>query len=146
FAKLGYIDGVNIKLVHRFPNEIPARFASMAAELVSMDADVLMGGGIGAPYLKRATNKIPIFFMFVADPVGVGLVESLARPGGNATGLSNFGRDIAGKRLQLLKDLVPGLLHVAFLINSNLPVTQMYVEVMESAASQLGLQLRTFDA
>jgi len=71
FAKLGYIDGQNIKLVHRFPNEVPERFESMAAELVSMNVDVLMGGGIGAPYLKRATDKIPIVFMFVADPADI---------------------------------------------------------------------------
>jgi putative ABC transport system substrate-binding protein len=146
FAKLGYVNGGNIKLVHRFPNEIPAQFASMAAELVSMNVDVLMCGSTAAPYLKRATDKIPIVFMFVADPVGLGLVQSLAKPGGNVTGLSNFGRDIAGKRLQILKDLVPGLSRVAFLINSNLLATAMYADVMQSAATQLGLQLRTFDA
>ena len=146
FSTLGYIDGRNIKLVHRFPNELPERFESMAAELVSMNVDVLMGGSTAAPYLKRATAKIPIVFMFVSDPIGLGLVQSLANPGGNATGLTNFGPEIAGKRLQLLKELVPGLSRVAFLINSNLPTTRMYVEVMESAATQLGLQLRTFDA
>jgi putative ABC transport system substrate-binding protein len=146
FAKLGYVDGRNIKLIHRFPNEVPERFHSMAAELVSMNVDVLMGGGISAPYLKQATTKIPIVFMFVADPVGINLVQSLARPGGNATGLSNFGRDIAGKRLQLLKDLVPKLSRVAFLINSNVPATRMYVEVMGVAAAQLGLELRMFEA
>jgi putative tryptophan/tyrosine transport system substrate-binding protein len=146
FAKLGYVDGHNFKLIHRFPNEKPEAFRSMAAELVSMNVDVLMGGGIAAPYLKEATATIPIVFMFVADPIGIKLVQSLARPGGNATGLSNFGRDIAGKRLQLLKELVPGLSRVAFLINSNLPATSMYVEVMSSAASQLGLELRTFEA
>lgn len=146
FAKLGYIEGRNIKLIHRFPNEIPDQFRSMAAELVSMNVDVLMGGGISAPYLKQATTRIPIVFMFVADPVGIGLVKSLARPGGNVTGLSNFGRDIAGKRLQLLKELVPGLSRVAFLINSSLPATRMYVEVMGTAAAQLGLELRSFEA
>jgi putative ABC transport system substrate-binding protein len=146
FVKLGYIDGRNIKLIHRFPNEVPERFRSMAAELVSMNVDVLMGGGIGAPYLKQATTTIPIVFMFIADPVGINLVESLARPGGNATGLSNFGREVAGKRLQLLKDLVPKLSRVAFLINSDLPSTRMYVEVMGSAAAQLGLELRSFEA
>jgi putative ABC transport system substrate-binding protein len=146
FAKLDYIDGHNFKLIHRFPNEKREAFRSMAAELVSMNVDVLMGGGIAAPYLKEATATIPIVFMFVADPVGIKLVQSLARPGGNATGLSNFGRDIAGKRLQFLKELVPGLSRVAFLINSDLPATRMYVEVMSSAASQLGLELRTFEA
>jgi putative ABC transport system substrate-binding protein len=146
FAKLGYTDGANIKLIHRFPNEKPDAFRSMAAELVSLNPDVLMGGGISSSYLKEATVTIPIVFMFVADPVGSNLVQSLARPAGNATGLSNFGRDIGGKRLQILKELVPGLSRVAFLINSNLPFTPMYIEVMDSAATQLGLELRTFDA
>jgi putative tryptophan/tyrosine transport system substrate-binding protein len=146
FAKLGYIDGRNIELIHRFPNEVPERLRSMAAELVLMNVNVLMGGGTSAPYLKQATTTIPIVFMFVADPVGINLVESLARPSGNATGLSNFGRDIAGKRLQLLKELVPGLSRVAFLINSSLRSTRLYVEVMGSAAAQLGLELRSFEA
>jgi putative ABC transport system substrate-binding protein len=100
FTKLGYTDGQNIKLIHRFPNEKPEAFQSMAAELVSMNVDVLMGGGIAAPYLKEATSTIPIVFMFVADPVGINLIQDFAKPGGNATGLSNFGRDIAGKRRQ----------------------------------------------
>ena len=78
FAKLGYVDGRNIKLIHRFPNEVPEQLRSMAAELVSMNVDVLMGGGTSAPYLKQATTTIPIVFMFVADPVGINLVESLA--------------------------------------------------------------------
>ena len=146
FTKLGYVDGRNFKLVHRFPNEVPENFQRMAAELVSMNVDVLMSGSIGAPYLKQATSTIPIVFMFVPDPVGMKLVESFAKPGGNATGLANFGRDIAGKRLQLLKQLVPGLSRVGFLINSSLPATSMYVHVMKEAAAQIGLMLNNFDA
>jgi putative ABC transport system substrate-binding protein len=117
FAKLGYVDGRNIKLLHRFPNETPELFRSMAAELVSLNVDVLMGGAISSSYLRDATTKIPIVFMFIPDPVGMKLVQSLARPGGNITGLSNFGSDIAGKRLQFLKELVPGLSRVALLTN-----------------------------
>ena len=90
FARLGYADGRNIKLEHRFPNETPERFKSMAAELVSLNVDVLMGGAVASPYLRDATTKIPIVFMFVPDPVGMKLVQSIARPGGNITGLSNF--------------------------------------------------------
>jgi len=85
FAKLGYVDGRNIILEHRFPNEMPERFKSMAAELVALNCDVLMGGSLGSVYLKNATSKIPIVFMFVPDPVGLKLVDSLARPGGNVT-------------------------------------------------------------
>jgi putative tryptophan/tyrosine transport system substrate-binding protein len=146
FAKLGYVEGRNIKLEHRFPNETPERFKSMASELVSLNVDVLMGGAIASTYLRDATTKIPIVFMFVPDPVGMKLVQSIARPGGNITGLSNFGRDVAGKRLQLLKELVPGLSRVALLINSQQATTRVFVEVMQTAADQLGLVLQTFDA
>jgi ABC-type uncharacterized transport system substrate-binding protein len=146
FAKLGYVDGRNIKLEHRFPNEAPERFKSMAAELVSLNVDALMGGAVASPYLRDATTKIPIVFMFVPDPVGMKLVQSIARPGGNITGLSNFGRDVAGKRLQLLKDIVPGLSRVALLINTDHPTTPVFIEVMQAAADQLGLVLQTFDA
>jgi putative tryptophan/tyrosine transport system substrate-binding protein len=146
FARLGYVDGRNIKLEHRFPNETPERFKSMAAELVSLNVDVLMGGAVASPYLRDATTKIPIVFMFVPDPVGMNLVQSIARPGGNITGLSNFGRDVAGKRLQLLREIVPGLSHVALLINSDQQTTPVFIEVMGAAADQLGLVLQTFDA
>ena len=146
FARVGYREGRTLNLVHRFPNETPERFRTMAEELVAMNVDVLMGGSVGSVYLKRATSRIPIVFMFVADPVGLKLVNSLAQPGGNATGLSNFGRDIAGKRLQLLKELVPSLERVGFLINPGLPATSMYVDVMNEAAVQLKLKLQTFEA
>src|SRR5499433_4269354 len=146
FASLGYVDGRNIKLEHRFPNETPDRFKAMAAELVSLNVEVLMGGAVASSYLRDATTKIPIVFMFVPDPVGMKLVQSIARPGGNITGLSNFGRDVAGKRLQLLKEIVPGLSRVALLINSDHPTTPVFVEVMRAAADQLGLVLQTFDA
>jgi len=146
FARLGYVDGRNIKLEHRFPNETPERFKSMAAELVSLNVDVLMGGAVASPYLRDATTKIPIVFMFAPDPVGMKLVQSIARPGGNITGLSNFGRDVAGKRLQLLREIVPGLSHVALLINSDQQTTPVFIEVMGAAADQLGLVLQTFDA
>jgi putative ABC transport system substrate-binding protein len=146
FAKLGYVDGQTIALTHRFPDETPERFKSMAAELVGLNPDVLMGGSISSFYLQAATKTIPIVFMFVPDPVALNLVQSLSRPGGNITGLSNFGHDIAGKRLQLLKEIVPDLSRVAMLINSNQQSAKMYVEVTRAAAEELGLSLQAFDA
>src|SRR5262245_22259413 len=145
FTSLGYVDGPNIKLEHRFPNESPERFKSMAAELVSLNVDVLMGGAVASAYLRDATTKIPIVFMFVPDPVGMKMVQSIARPGGNVTGLSNFGRDIAGKRLQLLKEIVPGLSRVALLMNPDQATSGVFVEAMRAAARELGLVLRTFE-
>src|SRR5262249_28959413 len=145
FAKLGYVDGRNIKLEHRFPDETPERFRSMAAELVSLNVDVLMGGATSTSYLRDATTKIPIVFMFIPDPVGMKLVNSIARPGGNIPGLSNFGRDVAGKRLQLLKEIVPNLSKVAMLTNPDQATTGVFVETMQAAARELGLVLRTFE-
>ena len=146
FVKLGYVEGQNLNLIHRFPNEIPENFQRMAAELVAMKVDVLMGGSVATPYLQAATAEIPIVFMFVPDPIGMNLTQSFARPTKNLTGLTNFGSEIAGKRLQVLQELVPGLSRVAFLINPELPATSMYVGVMTEAATQLGLKLRTFEA
>jgi ABC-type uncharacterized transport system substrate-binding protein len=88
---LGYTDGFNIILEHRFPNEMPDRFRKMAAELVSMNVDVLVSvSSQTAFYAKDATTTIPIVFIFVPDPVGSKFVSSFARPGGNATGLTHF--------------------------------------------------------
>ena len=108
FRDLGYERGRNIVLEHRFPNEIPERFRAMAAELVGLKVDVLVAVGTQtAPYAKKATSTVPVVFLFVPDPVGSGFAESLGRPGGNMTGLSNFGADIVLKRLQFLKEMIP---------------------------------------
>jgi putative ABC transport system substrate-binding protein len=125
---------------------MPERFKSMAAELAALNLAVLMGGNTAAPYLKNATTRIPIVFMFVADPVGLKLVESLAHPGGNATGLSSFGRDLAGKRLQFLKEAVPRLFRVALLANPNERSSRMYIDVFQAAAGELGLTVQPFEA
>ena len=145
FAKLGYVEGRNIILEHRFPNEEPERFRTMAAELVALNVDVLMVTATGAPYLRDATTKIPIVFVAVPDPVSMRLVQSLARPGGNMTGLSNFGEELAAKRLQLLKELVPGLSRVALLVNRDLLSKGFYIEGSRMAADKLGLAVQVFE-
>jgi ABC-type uncharacterized transport system substrate-binding protein len=146
FTRLGYVPGRNVILEHRFPNENPDLFRSMAAELVSLNPDVLMGGSLGSVYLKNATSKIPIVFMFVPDPVGLKLVESLARPGGNATGLVNFGRDLVGKRLQFLKEIVSGLSRVALLVNLDQVTARVFIDETKAAATELGISIQVFDA
>jgi ABC-type uncharacterized transport system substrate-binding protein len=146
FSKLGYVEGSNFRLLHRFPNEKPEQFRSMAAELVSMKVDVLMGGALASTYLRDATKTIPIVFMFIPDPVGMKFVQTLARPGGNATGLANFGSDIAGKRLQLLQELVPGLSRVGVLTSPDNEVNRLTAQIVLRAGKQLGLTLQTFDA
>ena len=145
FAKLGYIDGSNIRLEHRFPDEKTERFRSMAAELVALNPDVLMGGAITTSYLKEATSTIPIVFMFVPDPIGLKLVKSLARPDGNVTGFVNFGRDLIGKRLQALKEIVPGMSRAALLVNSDQAAARIYIDETSSIARDLELSIQVFD-
>ena len=136
FRALGYIDGQNIILEHRFPNEMPQRFKSMAAELVSLNVDVLVSSGNNAAsYAKSATTSIPVVAMLISDPVGTKLVESLARPGGNVTGLSFFASELIGKRLQFLKEAVPGLSRVAQLVNPLAQISRLYVDLTQTAAN-----------
>ena len=147
FRDLGYVDGRNIILEHRFPNEMPKRFRSMSAELVALKVDVLVTVGTQtAPYARDATTSIPVVFIFVPDPVGSKFVDSLRRPGRNMTGLSQFGLDIVLKRLQFLKDIIPGLSRVALLVNPNTEVASLYKRVTEAAAAELGLNNHTFEA
>jgi len=145
FTQLGYVEGRTIELVHRFPNEKPELFKSMANELVALNPDVLMGGSVSSLYLKDATSTIPIVFLFVPDPIGLKLVESFAQPGGNATGFVNFGRDLVGKRLQFLKEIVPNFSRVALLVNSEVPSAPIYIDESSRAAAELGLSIQVFD-
>jgi putative ABC transport system substrate-binding protein len=145
FTQMGYVNGSNIKLEHRFPDEKPELFKNMAAELVALNPAVLMGGAITTSYLKDATPNIPIVFMFVPDPIGLRLVKSFAQPGGNVTGFVNFGRDLVGKRLQSLKDIVPNLSRVALLVNSEQPAARIYSEESRTVAAELGLSVQVFD-
>src|SRR5215217_6016320 len=146
FRDLGYEHGRNIILEHRFPNEIPERFRSMADELVALKVDVLVAVGTQtAPYAKNATSTLPVVFLFVPDAVGSGFVESLGRPGKNMTGLSNFGADIVLKRLQFLKDMIPGLARVALLVNPDTEVAPLYRRATDAAAAELGLENHTFE-
>ena len=118
FNDLGYVEGKNIELEHRFPAEQPERFRTLARELVESKVDVIVAvTGHGAAMAKQATSTIPVVFVIAADPVGTRLVESLAHPGGNATGLSLMAPDLSAKQLELLKEVVPNLARVAFLFD-----------------------------
>jgi ABC-type uncharacterized transport system substrate-binding protein len=147
FRALGYIDGQTIILEHRFPNETPERFTSMAAELVSLNVDVIVSSGNNAAaYAKKATTTIPWVAMFISDPVGTKLVESLARPGGNITGISFFTSELVGKRLQLLKEAIPDVTRVAQLVNPLAQISRLYIDLTQTAAAQLGLTVERFEA
>ena len=142
FIDFGYVDGRNIAFEHRFPNELPDRFKAMAAELVALPVDVLIGVGAAAsPFVKQATDVIPIVFVIVPDPVGSKLVESLARPGGNATGMTTISPELSGKRLELIKETIPELTRVAVLINPDAKISDLYIQEAQAAANKLGLRI-----
>ena len=146
FTNIGYIDGKTVVLEHRFPNEQPAQFRSMAAELVASGVDVLVVviGANAPPYAKEATKTIPIVFALMPDPIGSKLVNNLARPEANVTGLSNSASDIVGKRLALFKEVIPGLSRVALLVNSNSSLAAGYEQGFQAAAANLGLLGKVF--
>jgi len=142
FNDLGYVDGKNIHLDHRFPAENPERFRVLAQELVNEKPDAIIAvSNFSALEAKRATATIPIVFVNAFDPVGQGLVESLARPGGNATGLSIMAVDLSGKRLQLLKEGVPNLSRVALLVDPTVTFKDRMIKSHQVAAEALGISL-----
>ena len=144
FRDAGYVDGKNIVLEHRFPNEQPERFFTLALQLVQMKVDVLIAVTRNAALAaQRATTSIPTVFVAVPDPVGSKLVDNLGRPGGNMTGLTNMAVELVPKRVQVLKEAVPGLSRMALLVNAGVPdAARSYVEVAQPAARQVGVELQ----
>ncbi len=144
--ELGYIEERNIVIEWRFAKRNIDRLAAMAAELVRLKVDVIVTGGQPAPDAAlKATRSIPIVVTVNADYVGQGLVKSLRRPGGNLTGLSAIGHDVAGKQLQLLKGTVPSLSRVAVLRNPDHRAHPAMVRQAKEAAKVLGLRLVVID-
>jgi ABC-type uncharacterized transport system substrate-binding protein len=142
FNDLGYVEGKNIHIVNRFPAETPERFQRMARELVDLNPDAIIAvTAIGAIAVKKLTDTIPIVFVIVADPVGYGLVKSLARPESNATGLSLMTSDLSGKRLEILKQAVPPLSKVALLLDQTVVSKEKLIKANEVAAQAMGLSL-----
>jgi putative ABC transport system substrate-binding protein len=140
FNDLGYVEGKNVHLDHRFPDEKPERFRILAQELVDEKPDVIIAvTNLAALEVKRATSTIPIIVSVASDAVGMGLVESLARPGGNVTGLSLMAIDLSGKRLELLKEAVPSLSRVALLVEFSTP--KETIKLHQTAAQALGISL-----
>jgi putative ABC transport system substrate-binding protein len=147
FKTLGYTEGKNIVFEHRFPNEQPERFVALAVELVRLSVDVLIAVTRQAALAaQNATQTIPIVFMVVPDPVGSKLVDSLSRPGGNATGMTNMAVELVPKRVELLKEASPGLSRMALLVNASYPeAARRYVEAGQSAARPLGISLQPIE-
>jgi putative ABC transport system substrate-binding protein len=144
---LGYVEGQNIILENRFPAEIPERFNSLAAELVALKVDIFVA--INRPdalAAQRANATMPVVFVYIPDPVGDKLVASLAHPGGNFTGLSNFACGLAAKRVEHLKVIVPSLTQVALLVNPNdKENVRRNLEESQTAADKLKLALRPIE-
>jgi putative ABC transport system substrate-binding protein len=140
FGDLGYVDGKSIQLEHRFPDEQPERFRAFAREFVETKVDAIVAvTALAAKEAKQATNTIPVVFVADPDPVGSGLVESLAYPGGNATGLSLMALDVTGKRLGLFKELVPNLSRVAIMVDPRDSAAPRFRAAYEKAAKPLGI-------
>ena len=141
---LGYVEGRTVAIEWKWGQDQVDRLPDLAAELVSAQVDVIVTGGTPpTKALKNATRTIPIVMAIVGDPVAAGLVDSLARPGGNATGFSIVATDLSGRRLQLLKEIVPGLSSVAVMSNLANPQSQMELRETQSAARRLDLRLHS---
>jgi putative ABC transport system substrate-binding protein len=144
--ELGYVEGKNILIEYRYAEGKFDRLPELAAELVRLKVDVIVSAGpISTRPSKAATSTIPIVMAFDNDPVGNGFVASLARPGGNITGLSTLAPELSGKQLELLKEIVPKLSRVAVLVNSTEPGNAQYKRETELAAGVLKLQLQYLD-
>ena len=147
FSDLGYIDGKTIALHHRFPAELTERFASLSAELVAIPVDVLVAVTQPAALAaQRATTTIPIVFILVPEPVGSKLVNSLARPGGNITGLTNIAAELTAKRAQLLKEAFPRMTRLTLLVNPNdQQAMYLFIDEAKTAATALGLNIQPLE-
>ena len=146
FRALGYVEGKNIAFEYRDAEGKPDRLPAVADELVRLKVDVIVTAStVGALAAKNATRTIPIVFYSAGDPVATGLVDSLARPGGNVTGFTNIAPVLAGKRLELLKETVPKLFRVAVLWNSQNPGSTSQWKESQLPARELGLQLHSME-
>jgi putative ABC transport system substrate-binding protein len=144
--ELGYVEGRNLIVEYRSADGRAQRFPDLATELVSLKVDLIVTRGTPAAVAaKKATRTIPVIMANAGDPVGSGLVTSLARPGGNVTGLSSVPAELDPKRLELLRELVPGSARIAVLLNMSSPNNPPQWKEMEMAARALGVQPQLLD-
>jgi putative tryptophan/tyrosine transport system substrate-binding protein len=144
----GYIEGQNVAIEYRWAGDHDDRLPVLAAELVHRQVTVIAAGGSPSSVAaKAATATIPIVFETAGDPVKLGLVASLNRPGGNLTGVTNLNVEVGQKRLELLRELIPAATNIAVLINPSAPaVTEQFIGALEAAAPALGMQLHVLQA
>jgi ABC-type uncharacterized transport system substrate-binding protein len=145
--RLGYVEGQSITIEYRYAEERLDRLPDLVAELVHSKVDVIVA--VSTPAIaaaKNATKTIPIIMAGVSDPVGTGFVASLARPGGNVTGLSLQSPELSGKRLELLKEIIPKLSRVAFLVHRQDPGHRLFVKEAQDAGQSLGMRIQPLEA
>ena len=144
----GFVEGENVAIEYRWAENQFDRLPALAAELVRRQVAVIVttGGPVAALAAKAATTTIPIVFAVPEDPVRLGLVASLARPGGNATGINFFSEELLAKRLELLRELVPAATRVAVLVNPAKRRTETTLRDLEAAARAMGLQIQVVNA
>jgi putative ABC transport system substrate-binding protein len=139
---LGYVEGGNLQIEYRWAEGNYDRFPELVAELLAQKVELIVTAGTPATQaVKRATSTVPLVMVAVGDPVGTGIVPSLARPGGNITGLSSIAPDLEGKRLELLRDLLPNLAHVAVFWNPSNAFHAGSLKQAHIAAGKLGIKL-----
>src|SRR5262245_43391887 len=144
--ELGWIEGRDVTIEYRWGEGLNERFAQIAAEFVRLKVDVIVTEATQPTIAaKQATSVIPIVFAQAGDPVGIGLVTSLARPGGNATGQSTQTPDLAGKRLEILREVVPRLRRLAIMGNVGNPVSVLEISEVQAAARTLALEVHTVE-
>jgi putative ABC transport system substrate-binding protein len=143
--ELGWVEGRTVTIEYRWTQGRTERVAEIAAEMVQLKPDVIVSAGTNVPLLRQAAPATPIVFAIGRDPLGEGLVASLARPGGNITGLSSQVTDLAGKRLGLLREVVPGIRRIAVLAEPHDPGSERERNEALAAARRLGLEVTTLD-
>ena len=143
-GELGWIEGKTVAIEYRWSQGRSERYADIAAEFVRLKVDVIVTVGSAVPIVRQATAVIPIVFALATDPVGTGLVASLARPGGNVTGLSVQATELAGKRLEFARELVPQLHRLAIMFNVGNAQTVLEMGETQAAARMLGLEVAPF--
>jgi putative ABC transport system substrate-binding protein len=139
---LGYVEGQNILIEYRWAEGKYERFPALIAELIALKVDVIVTAGTPSTLaVKKATTSVPLVMVAVGDPVGTGIVASLGRPGGNITGLTSIAQELDGKRLELLREVIPGVSHIAVLWNSASPLQVIQERATQAAARVLGMKL-----
>ena len=142
----GYVEGENLTILYRWAENQNDRLPELAADLVRRRVVAIVTGGSAPLVVKAATTTIPVVFMVAEDPVRIGLVASLARPGGNLTGINFLSAELAAKRLEFLRELVPAATRVAVLVNPAGAAVETTLRDLEPAARAMGLQIQVFNA